>query len=385
DDESLELFRELLSSGGSRPVFGIFTARPEPRVGRFSGEIVAELLSLGELDLAGVTQFVGHRLARWLGDDPPAAGRMNLARLHELARHIYDSAGGNPFFVGEMIDSLIERGALGRAGTLADSDALSGPDSVPGVAVAAVPSSIESLLATRIDHLPEREKETLLTAAVLGRSFRGDALGALLDRPVTEDLDAMTDRGLLSHDDERYSFHNDLSATVAYQLLPLDERARLHLRAAAISAQGPSYRAGATDAVVARHLEQAGDRLAAARRYTAAGVHAADLGGNGEALRLLTRALELLPEDDHARRFDIHSERQELMRRLARKDDQLRETERMRAEAESLADPDKLALAELPSDTTTLSYDDFALRSFPYAGDSIDQDIVCQLLHPGDN
>ncbi|MEM8810457.1 MAG: hypothetical protein AAGF01_30980, partial [Cyanobacteria bacterium P01_G01_bin.38] len=45
----------------------------------------------------------------------------------------------------------------------------------------------------------------------------------------------------------------------------------------------------------------------------------------------------------------------------------------------------ELALAELPSDTTTLSYDDFALRSFPYAGDSIDQDIVCQLLHPGDN
>ncbi|MEM9903592.1 MAG: hypothetical protein AAF921_01015 [Cyanobacteria bacterium P01_D01_bin.44] len=45
----------------------------------------------------------------------------------------------------------------------------------------------------------------------------------------------------------------------------------------------------------------------------------------------------------------------------------------------------ELALAELPSDATTLSYDDFALRSFPYAGDSIDQDIVCQLLHPREN
>ena len=39
------------------------------------------------------------------------------------------------------------------------------------------------------------------------------------------------------------------------------------------------------------------------------------------------------------------------------------------------------AIAQLPTDLDQLSYSDFALRSFAYGGDSIDQDIVCQLLH----
>lgn len=41
------------------------------------------------------------------------------------------------------------------------------------------------------------------------------------------------------------------------------------------------------------------------------------------------------------------------------------------------------AIADLPADLEQLSYRDFALRSFGYAGDSLDQDIICQLLHPG--
>ena len=40
------------------------------------------------------------------------------------------------------------------------------------------------------------------------------------------------------------------------------------------------------------------------------------------------------------------------------------------------------AIVDLPEDLSQLLYRDFALRSFTYAGDSLDQDIVCQLLHP---
>ncbi len=40
------------------------------------------------------------------------------------------------------------------------------------------------------------------------------------------------------------------------------------------------------------------------------------------------------------------------------------------------------AIADLPEDLSQLIYRDFALRSFPYAGDNLDQDIICQLLHP---
>ncbi|EDX84999.1 hypothetical protein S7335_2698 [Synechococcus sp. PCC 7335] len=41
----------------------------------------------------------------------------------------------------------------------------------------------------------------------------------------------------------------------------------------------------------------------------------------------------------------------------------------------------EVAIANLPTDLTQLSYSDFASRSYTYAGDSVDQDIICQLLH----
>ncbi len=44
----------------------------------------------------------------------------------------------------------------------------------------------------------------------------------------------------------------------------------------------------------------------------------------------------------------------------------------------------ELGLVNLPKDLTNLNYADFALRGFAYAGDALDQDIVCQLLLPAE-
>ena len=71
-----------------------------------------------------------------------------------------------------------------------------------------------------------------------------------------------------------------------------------------------------------------------------------DGGGNSDALRQLTRALDLLSEDDHARRFAVHGQRQEVLRRLARRGPQESEIVKMREQAVKLGDPAKIALAE---------------------------------------
>ena len=42
----------------------------------------------------------------------------------------------------------------------------------------------------------------------------------------------------------------------------------------------------------------------------------------------------------------------------------------------------ELTLVDIPQTLQELAYSDFSLRSFPYAGDAIDQDIICQLLYP---
>src|SRR5678816_1074570 len=99
------------------------------------------------------------------------------------------------------------------------------------------------------------------------------------------------------------------------------------------------------DALIARHLELAGDDVQAAERYLRAATHAIELGGNADAFRQLTRALKLLPDDDHERRFATHRLREEILRRLAKRPQQLRELHALRKHAEAVGAPDKLAQA----------------------------------------
>ena len=69
--------------------------------------------------------------------------------------------------------------------------------------------------------------------------------------------------------------------TAAYGLMPEEERAGAAPdRGRATCAASPSYRPGQDDALIARHLELAGDDAAAADRYLRAAAHAIDLGGS---------------------------------------------------------------------------------------------------------
>jgi eukaryotic-like serine/threonine-protein kinase len=330
DQESMDVFSELLKIGTARPVLGVATTRPEPRVLRAARDAGAELIQLDELGPEARRRAVTDKLVP--GHD-----------ADELVDQIVARAGGNPFFISEMVDALVERGIL-----VADPAHGAHPGLLRWArreAMMAVPSSIEDVLATRFDRLPPAEKETLLHAAVLGRRVAPPAVSALTGRAATVDLDELVRRGLLIADDGQFRFKNDMIMTVAYGLVAPEDRSRLHRVAAERIAGAAGYRAGQDDALIARHLELAGDATAAAARYLAAAGHAVDVGGNADAFRQLTRALRLLPPGDHERRFVAHSRREEILRRLARRPQQLREIHALRKEAEALGDAEKVAHA----------------------------------------
>ena len=89
-----------------------------------------------------------------LGHDPSIDG---------LAQSIYARTGGNPFFTEEVIQSLIESGALqGIRGSY---------QLVKPIERLQVPTTVQALLAARIDRLGEREKFALQSAAVIGKDF----------------------------------------------------------------------------------------------------------------------------------------------------------------------------------------------------------------------
>jgi tetratricopeptide (TPR) repeat protein len=331
DDESLALFRRLFTLATKRPMLGLFTSRPDARVARVAASIQADIIRVDALDPESAMALVTRRFA----PDADAS---------ELARQIVARTGGNPFFIREVLDSLRERGVVVEEITDAGARLLRWVDHA---APLGVPSSVEAFLATRIDALPAPEKQAILSAAVLGRSCRPEPLGHLLERAPEPELAALVQRGLMIVREGRHTFANDMLMSVAYGLLAPEERTRLHRRAAAHLAEAPRYREGQDDAVIARHLELAGDAIAAAERYLRAATHAAGVGGNADALRQLGRALKLLPRDEHARRFQAHAQREEILRRMVRRPEQLREIQSMLRAAQSLADPGRLARAHV--------------------------------------
>src|SRR5262249_56645581 len=83
--------------------------------------------------------------------------------LGELTAAIERKTGGNPFFIEEIVRDLVETGTLvGAKGAYR----LARP-----VNELAVPASVQAVLAARIDRLPEREKQVLQIASVIGKTF----------------------------------------------------------------------------------------------------------------------------------------------------------------------------------------------------------------------
>jgi len=332
DQDSQELFAALLRIKTARPIFGVMTSRPDPRIQALAKELGTEVVLLDELPDVARREMLAERLVP--GPD-----------VDELVDQIAARCGGNAFFIQELLDALIERGVL-----VPQRDDQEHPGLLRWVkrdAPIQVPSTVEDLILSRIDALPAAEREALIHAAVLGRHVSAAALSNLLGRPVRLELDELLRRGLVSPRGEvdEYRFKNDMTMTVAYGLIPTDTRIQLHRSVAARIAGAPGYRLGQDDALIARHLELAGDDIAAADRYLRAAGHAVELGGNADAFRQLSRALKLLPADDHERRFATHRLREEILRRLAKRPQQLRELHALRKEAESLGTPGQLAIA----------------------------------------
>ncbi|HTL31818.1 MAG TPA: protein kinase [Kofleriaceae bacterium] len=330
DQDSQELFAGLLKVDTPRAIFGLMTSRPEPRIMKLAKELGTEVVHLDELPDAARRQMLAERFI-------PGAD------IDDLLEQITARAGGNAFFIQELLDTLIERGIL-----VPDPDDAEYPGLLRWVkrdAPIHVPSTIEDLILARIDGLAPGERDTLVHASVLGRHVSAAALSALLGRPVRLELDDLVRRGLLSPTEGEYRFKNDMTMTVAYGLIPADHRVQMHRAVAARIAGAANYRVGQDDALIARHLELAGDDAAAAERYIRAANHAVDLGGNADAFRQLSRALKLLPHTDHDRRFTAHRLREEILRRLAKRPQQLRELHALRKEADALGEPSKQAAA----------------------------------------
>lgn len=230
----------------------------------------------------------------WLGQEPS---------LEDLAAKIHARTAGNPLFTEEIVRDLIDTGRLeGVRGHYR----LTGP-----VEHIDVPSSVQALLAARIDRLPDRERLVLQTAAVIGREFREDVLAHIVRMDPLELLAAlhMLEDGqfvvqISVHPHNVYAFRHPLVVEVAYDSQLSDRRARIHRSTAhALEALDPDEGADEQGALIAGHYEKAGDPLAAAIWHRRAAEHAIEHDAM-DAMRHWRRIRRLLTgtEDSPERR-----------------------------------------------------------------------------------
>ncbi len=289
----LALLEHVATVAGGVPVLVVCVARPElsdahPGWGEALGDraltVPLEALSRAEANAL----FAGL---------PEGEGLTGEDREELLA-----AAEGNPFFLQQMVAMRAEAG-----------------DESTGI-----PPTIQAVLTSRIDRLPDAERAVMEGAAIEGRTFHRAALADLVPHHHRDGLDAtldrLVDRRLIRPgrsefaNETAYRFDHILIRDATYNVVPKRRRAELHERHAGWLEQRSDYELGEHEEVAGYHLEQAFHchlalEPAARERYRQLAARGADhLGSAGRtalarddmpaAIGLLERATELLPDDD---------------------------------------------------------------------------------------
>jgi class 3 adenylate cyclase/tetratricopeptide (TPR) repeat protein len=347
DVASIELLTLLLELTDALPLMILLTARPETDADAWSLRFHAERNyphRLTEIRVPPLAPADSERLAD------------NLLRVSDLPEslraHVLERAEGNPFFLEEILRTLIEQGVLRREGERWVAPAE--PERTP------MPTTLRGVLAARIDRLPAPAKLTLQRAAVVGRFFTYRALEALagpgedLDRALAHLLRAELVREWARLPERQYAFKHALTQDAAAASLLAEPRRALHAAVARHLESTGAGEAAEHSAVLAHHWYEAAEWERALHYALRAGERARALYTRSEAVPHYWRAVELLD------RLPVTPERRRLRAQVvielvrlpnwARSRDQLeeglrhlRETMDMAAE---LRDADMLATAE---------------------------------------
>jgi predicted ATPase/class 3 adenylate cyclase len=221
------------------------------------------------------------------------------AAVQPLKSFILAKTAGNPFFMEEMVQTLVDQGMLRRdpAGGMQLVSAVTSSS----LAALRLPPTVQGVLAARIDRLPAEEKALLQTLAVLGQEFAWSLLTQVTDQP-DEAL-----RRLLAHlqveefiyeqpafPESAYTFKHALTQEVAYNAVLLEWRRVLHERAAQTIEGLFAERLPEHYHTLAHHYSRSGNTSKAVDYMHRAGHQAVERSAYGEAISYLTTALDLL-------------------------------------------------------------------------------------------
>ncbi len=246
----LDMLEYLAEWVQDSPVMVLGLARPELRDIRPTlteqSRRVADSISLDGLDARATVELA----AQLVG-----AGSLP----NDLVARLSESTEGNPLFVRELMKMLVDDGVItetdGTWELTIDAEAV------------AVPPTIQSLLATRIERMPTEERRLLEYASVVGPDFSLAAVAAIgapgdigplaptLERLRRKELVAPT--GTYWGNEPLFRFHHVLIRDAAYRRLLKGTRAELHVKVGAWTEETAASIVGEHEVTIGYHFEQA--------------------------------------------------------------------------------------------------------------------------------
>jgi class 3 adenylate cyclase/tetratricopeptide (TPR) repeat protein len=215
DSESQALLDDLIESLPTARILLVVSYRPEYQHGWGSKTYYTQI-RIDPFPPASAEEL----LAALLGRD---------ASLEPLKRALIERTEGNPFFLEEAVQTLVETTVLvGERGAYRMTRAQN---------VWPIPATAQALLAARIDRLPPEDKRLLQAASVIGTAVPFTLLQVIADVPeesVRRGLTQLQASEFLYETsvfpDLEYTFRHALTHEVAYASVLQDRRRALHAR-----------------------------------------------------------------------------------------------------------------------------------------------------------
>ena len=287
DPTSLDLLERLMPLTDSVALMIIGVFRPTRHEPSWRFHEVAERdhahrytsIALEPLDADSSRELVAHLL--------------EVEDLPEKVRAlILSKAEGNPFFVEEVIRSLLDANLVVR-----ENSHWRATREIENIAV---PDTLAGVITARLDRLDEESKRVAQTASVIGREFRYDTLADIHDgrQPLSESLTDLQRRELVrakSRVPHRVDmFKHALTQETAYASLLLSSRRELHRRVAECLEKIDADRVHE----IARHYVEAREPARALPYLVDSGDRAAHAYSTADAIGFYTQALEILETVD---------------------------------------------------------------------------------------
>jgi class 3 adenylate cyclase/tetratricopeptide (TPR) repeat protein len=295
DKASTELLRQLLPLTGEIPLVLLFAMRAERGAPAWQIKTTADEeyghryteLVLHPLSDADGNELVNRLLAN---PDLPEAFRAS----------ILEKSGGNPFFIEEVVRTLIDSGVL--IAEEVDGGATRAWRATSASADFAIPDNLQSLLAARMDRLEESTRGTLQLASVIGRSFYHRVLQAVddasqeLDKHLGTLLRLELIREAARVPEIEYAFRNPLTQEAVYKTILIKRRRVFHRRVGEAMESIYGDHLDGLFSLLAYHFALAGEQGKAIDYYRKAAQQAVVLFAYEDAIQNLRSALKLVEE-----------------------------------------------------------------------------------------